>query len=157
MYKLFLMVILLSSWVYSQGIKKVYTERFFAGHSLESTVTKSSGDTDKSIKTTAAQADTIESNKVEFNQGGNAITIWGKISNLSGTMNTKIEIGVYGSSFYGYDWYEIGTYTVDSTFKFSIADQSWKSDVSMNYAIRITETGSQSNKIGWVFKQFVWR
>lgn len=149
-----LLLFLISCFALSQTIDKRPTAEWFAGTSLADSVKNVSGRNHKALYSTSS-ADTIVSGTLFLDEGGNDITFWGTITNISGSMNTKMQLGVYGDPEFGYQWYDMVTATADTSFFFNVAEQSWGPYlVSMEYAIRIVRTGVQRNWYAIKSKQF---
>lgn len=147
-----LILLLLCSMLFGQGIADWDTRKFFSGDSTKSYTT---ADGKAYAYFTDSGTDTVQSNTVYFNQGGNDITFWCTITNLSGTLNTKVQLGAYGGPEYGFEWFDMVTTTTDSTFYFNTAEQSWGPNlISLEYAVRIVRTGTQRNRYTVRAKQF---
>ena len=104
-----------------------------------------------------SSADTVTSDIIYLRGGGGDITITGKITNISGSMNTTVQVGLYFGPEYGYDWYTMITTTSDTTFKFNFVDQSWgDSDITGQYSVRFLRTGTQRNKYAIRLNHYNW-
>lgn len=93
-----------------------------------------------------------------ISNGGGDVTVVGKVENVSGTVDVLIEIGLDYGVEYGIDWYEIAHLTGTDVWKFDFLAQAWGGiSVCRKYKIRITETGTQSNKYGMRVLSFKWK
>ena len=87
------------------------------------------------------------------------ITFTVKVTNVTGTINTKIQYGAWRGAAYatdGYEWNDIVTTDQDTTYKVSIKTKAWNQDEAYPFfKIRVYENGNQSNE--YYISHVMWR
>ena len=100
---------------------------------------------------TSASGEANTSTSINILPPSGDITLYFKSVNVDGSQNFTVEYGIFkGVSQFstdGYEWNTLWTITSDGTKQVSIKDQAFNISYPSSYhAIRIVETGNQSNK-----------
>ena len=110
------------------------------------------------VLSTPSTQTTFTSRTLELVDGGGDLSFYIRVFNRSGTLNTKIYFGAYHGPEYGWEWYEIASFTSPGRAKFSIPETSWGPYYHIKYyALKIEETGTQSNYYAIRQKYFEWK
>lgn len=110
------------------------------------------------VLSTPTTESTFISRNLELVDGGGDLSFYMRVWNQSGTLNTKIYFGAYHGPEYGWEWYEMAAFTSPGRAKFSIPETSWGPFYHIKtYAIKIVESGTQSNYYAIRQKYFRWK
>lgn len=108
-------------------------------------------DSSFTVVQSSTAADTFETGKLYTQFGGGEIWLtWRLVKVVSGTANTKIEVGLFrgaGTKTAGWEWQTLGTLTAPGESDYILKNYSWAADKPFSaYKFRITETGAQQNQ-----------
>lgn len=112
------------------------------------------------VQTSGSTADSITSTPIVYKQGTGAVAVDLSVSSISGTMSFKLEFGIYvgaGIGEGGYKWYTLEAISAAGDYSYDVSAQSFGSRPYSKFALRILESGVQSNKyILWVHYEEVY-
>ncbi len=152
--KKLLLFFILPAILPAQGVINLGVDFLYKTTTYETWVAVPTDSTFKTVTSTAS-ADTFETRAVPVVAGGGDIAIDMRAINISGTLNAKIEIGIFrgaGLGTNGYDWQTLTTFTTDSETSVFLPNFSWAAERPFSqFKIRVSENGSQSNHyVFWV-------
>ena len=104
------------------------------------------------LQSNAAAIDTLTSGFIRTDNSGSDIYITGRLINVSGSVNAKIEIGVFRGLGYpdytGYEWFTMKTFSAAGIFEYLLmTNGDFINKPFQKFKIRVTETtNNQQNK-----------
>ncbi len=134
-------------------VKEIFAETYTGIANNDSTITTTLSDlngenswTYRALSTNSGGTDTLYSRPFDFARGTGDVELLLRAGNISGTMNTKLQLGLFRGPEIGFMWVDVNTWTSADTASYSLARQSWGPYHLVNaFAIRIIRTGTQKN------------
>lgn len=89
--------------------------------------------------------------------GGGDITIFARIINQTGSVVDSLKLGVYRGPEYGYDWYDMASFSAAGRAKFSIPAQAWANEHFQGLVIRYKKAASHKSYLALRLRHFKWK